>query len=214
MPRTVYYAATSLTGQLADEQSSLQWLFDVEQDENLDASMAEFMAEVGVLVEGSSTYLWVLEHEQLLEHPEKWGEYYGDRPTFVFTSRDLPRVPDADIRFVSGDVTDVFPRLLEAAGDGDVWVVGGGDLAGQFIDAGLLDEIRVTIAPVALTGGAPLLPRTITSERLRLTDVTQRGQFVELTYRVGAPTRDPRSSAGAAAFSAEAPSSAPSAGTG
>src|SRR3712207_7879069 len=55
-----------------------------------------------------------------------------------------------------------------AAGDRNVWVVGGGDLAGQFADVGLLDELIVSIAPVTLGAGAPLLPRRIDRKSTRL----------------------------------------------
>jgi dihydrofolate reductase len=65
-----------------------------------------------------------------------------------------------------------------------VWVVGGGDLAGQFADAGLLDEIRVSIAPATLPSGKPLLPRRLGADRLELISARQAGAFAELTYRL------------------------------
>ena len=80
-----------------------------------------------------------------------------DIPCWVFTHRRLPVVPDAQIEFVSGDVRPVHDRMVEAARGRNVWIVGGGDLAGQFSDAGLLDEMIVKIAPVTLGAGAPLL---------------------------------------------------------
>jgi dihydrofolate reductase len=74
----------------------------------------------------------------------------------VHTSRDIPIPQGADVRLVSGSVADAFQAIEAAAADGDIWVVGGGELAGQFPDAGLLDVIAVSVAPVALTGGAIL----------------------------------------------------------
>ena len=74
--------------------------------------------------------------------------------------------------------------MRDAAGDGDIWLVGGGDLVGQFFDAGALDAIYLTVAPVVLAGGAPLLPRRIESDRLRLVGVRQDGQFARLEYQV------------------------------
>ncbi|OUM41163.1 dihydrofolate reductase family protein [Arthrobacter sedimenti] len=182
MTRVIYYTASTLNGFLADEHNSLDWLFAVEPPPP--GLYERFLGTVGVLVEGSTTYEWVLDFEGLLADPGKWRTVYGERPTFVFTTRDLP-VPDgADVRLVSGDVRAVFGQLREAAGDGDIWVVGGGDLAGQFLAAGLLDEIQVSIAPVALTGGAPLLPLRVESDRLTLRSVEQQGQFAFLTYDV------------------------------
>ena len=69
-----------------------------------------------------------------------------------------------------------------------MWLMGGGDLVGQFDDAGLLDRVVVSIAPVTLGAGAPLLPRDIRSDRLRLTAVKQAGQFAELHYDVTSPS--------------------------
>jgi dihydrofolate reductase len=184
MPRVIFYTATTLNGFLADDSHSLDWLFAVPGGEGGASDFTEFISPIGVLVQGSSTYEWVVEHEDLVDHPEKWPSYYGARPTFVFTSRDLPSVTGADIRFVRGEVAAVWPDIQAAAGDRDVWVVGGGDLAGQFADAGLLDEIVVTIAPATLPSGKPLLPRLLGSDTLTLTRVRQAGAFAELTYAV------------------------------
>ena len=182
---TLYYTAMTLDGFLADEHDSLDWLFAVDGGEESMAGLAGFVEGVGVMVEGSTTYRWVLEHENLLAEPSKWQGFYGDRITYVFTSRsDLPLVPGADIRVVSGSVAAIEDELRAAAGDKDVWITGGGDLAGQFDDAGLLDEIRLSVAAVTLGSGAPLLPRRIESSRLRLASVDQVGQFAELRYRV------------------------------
>lgn len=189
MPRVVFYTATTLNGFLADDHDSLDWLFAVPGGEGGDDDFQRFLSGIGVLVQGSSTYRWVLEHEDLVAQPEKWPAYYGDRPTWVFSSRELPAVPGADIRFASGDVAQAWPEIRDAAGDRDVWVVGGGDLAGQFADAGLLDEIRVSIAPATLPSGKPLLPRSLGADRLELAAVRQAGAFAELTYRVTRGTR-------------------------
>ena len=186
MSRVIFNTATSLNGFIADEDNSLDWLFAVEPPES--ELHERFMSHIGVFVQGSTTYEWVLAHEELLAAPEKWTTFYGDRPTFVFTSRDLPKPEGADVRFVSGRVQDAFPDMLRAAQQretgSDIWVVGGGDLAAQFLDVGLLDEIEVSIAPVFLAGGAPLLPRRVEADRLRLREVSMHGQFASLKYDV------------------------------
>jgi dihydrofolate reductase len=74
--------------------------------------------------------------------------------------------------------------MTEAAGGRNIWLVGGGDLVGQFADRQLLDEIRVGVAPVTLGTGAPLLPRRLTSSELELVEVGRYGQFARLVYRV------------------------------
>lgn len=183
MGKVIYDTATSFNGWIADEDNSLAWLFAVEGGDHPDEGL--FPDGGAVLVEGSTTYEWILAEQDLLAHPERWRGFHGDRPTFVFTKRELPAPEGADIRFVQGSVADVMPAMREAAGEGDIWVVGGGDLAGQFLDAGLLDEIALSVAPVALTGGAPLLPRRVESEQLRLVSATAYGQFARLVYSVG-----------------------------
>jgi dihydrofolate reductase len=106
----------------------------------------------------------------------------------VLSSRQLPPVAGADIRFVRGEVDAMWNDLAQAAGDKDIWLVGGGDLVGQFADAGHLDEIRVSVAPVTLESGKPLLPRRLEADRLTLESMKQVGQFAELVYSVRPPS--------------------------
>lgn len=183
MGRIIFDTATSLNGRIADAENSLEWLFAVDQDGIAQGALSP--PDAAVIVEGSTTYEWVLRHEAILEHPDKWQQFYGDKTTFVFTTRELAVPAGADVRFVSGSVAEVLPAIRGVAGDGDLWVVGGGDLAGQFLDAGALDEIRLSVAPVALREGAPLLPRNVSADRLRLVSAAAHGQFARLVYTVG-----------------------------
>ncbi|HEY3479534.1 MAG TPA: dihydrofolate reductase family protein, partial [Streptomyces sp.] len=155
--RTQYYTATTLDGFIADEGNSLDWLFAVESGH--EDRFAPFFAQVGAFAMGSTTYEWVLAHEKLDEQPHKWKEWYGATPAWVFTHRDLPPLPGADITFVRGDVRPVHEAMTRAAGGRNIWLVGGGELVGSFADEGLLDEIVLGVAPVTLGAGAPLLPR-------------------------------------------------------
>jgi len=181
--RIVYDAAMTLDGWIADEHDSLDWLFaaaggDGPPPEDL------YPARAAVLVEGSRTYEWVLEHEDLIARPERWSQLYGTKPTYVFTTRVLPIPRGADVRLVGGPVADALPAIRAAAAGGDIWVVGGGELAGQFLDAGALDEIALSVAPASLGGGAPVLPRRVGSDRLRLVSASQSGPFARLVYAV------------------------------
>lgn len=196
MTRIVYYTAASLNGFLADQRHSLDWLFAV--DDAGAPDIAAFMDTMGVFVEGSSTYEWILKAENLLAEPEKWQQFYGTKPTYVFTSRTLPVPEGADVRFVNGAVADVLVGIKAASGDQDVWVVGGGDLAGQFLDAGALDELVITLAPATLVAGAPLLPRNVGADRLKLRGATQYGAFAMLNYDVLAPADGPLDGPGSA----------------
>ena len=184
MAKTQYYTAATLDGFIADENNSLEWLFSVDRSEGEDQSFGRFFSDVGAMAMGATTYEWVLDHDGLLDHPDKWHAYYEETPCWVFSHRNLPPVPGADIRFVEGDVAPVHQLMARAAGERNIWLVGGGDLVGQFADRGLLDEVLVGIAPVTLGGGAPLLPRRLTSDDLELVDVARDKQFARLTYRL------------------------------
>jgi dihydrofolate reductase len=178
--KTQYYTATSLDGFIADENDSLDWLMRL--GDVSDSSYPAFIAEVGALAMGSATYEWLLRHadEVVAQTGSAWPY---TQPTWVFTSRALPMIEGADLRFVQGDVRQVHAEMQKAAGAKNLWIVGGGDLVGQFHDAGLLDEIIVQVASVTLGKGKPLLPRRI--ENLRLVSARQDGSaFAELRYEV------------------------------
>ena len=186
--KTQYFTATSVDGYIADTDNSLEWLFEVPRNGGGGAEgFGAFFAGVGAMAMGATTYEWVYAHERLDERPEKWREWYGETPTWVFTHRRLPTVPDGDIRFVQGEVAPVHAEMVEAAQGRNVWIVGGGELVGAFADRGLLDEILLGVQPVFLGAGAPLLPRRLTSKRVRLESARQDGQQVQLVYSVGAP---------------------------
>jgi dihydrofolate reductase len=133
---------------------------------------------------GATTFRWVVDHEDLLNNPEAWRRWYENTPCWVFTHGEMPVIRGANVTFVQGDVAPVHAEMTRAAGDKNIWLVGGGDLVGQFADSSLLDEILVGIAPVTLGAGAPLLPRRLTASQLELVDVARTGQFARLTYRV------------------------------
>jgi dihydrofolate reductase len=157
--------------------------------DGVETSYGEFIAQVGAIAMGSHTYEWLLRH---LAQPAAAGAQAWPyaQPCWVFSTRPLPTVAGADVRFVHGDVHPVHTAMVDAAGERNRWIVGGGDLAGQFHDAGLLDEVIVQLAPVALGAGFPLLPRAITTPPLRLlSSRTYGGVFVELRYEV--PRRGP-----------------------
>lgn len=180
--KTQYYTAASLDGFIATPDDSLEWLFPL--GDIGATSYPTFIRDVGALAMGSATYEWMLRHAvgPEAERPQPWPY---EQPAWVFTSRTLPSVPDADIRFVRGDVRPVHQEMVAAANGKNVWIVGGGELVGQFYDHGLLDELYVQVGSVTLGAGKPLLPRAITSPPLRLISVRAVGTgFAELHYEV------------------------------
>ncbi len=163
--KAIYYTAVSLDGYIADPDHSLDWLFQFGDGD--ESSFPTFIRDVGAIAMGSGTYEWLLRNHVYQDPaaPKAWPQ---EQPTWVFTSRSLRVVPGADVRFVRGDVAPVHAEMREAAAGKNLWVAGGGDLAAQFHDQGLLDEIIVTIAPVILTSGSRLFTRRIVKPPLKL----------------------------------------------
>ena len=179
MPLTQYYTASSLDGFIADPDNSLEWLFHRRRDDAGVLGYDRFIAEIGALAMGATTYEWLLEHEVYKSDPN--GAWPYEMPSWVFTHRGLPIVPGSAVELTSGSVAEVHGRMVAAASGKNIWLVGGGDLVGQFANAKLLDEILVTFAPVTLGAGAPLLPRRL---ELQLEETGQNGDFVGARYSV------------------------------
>ena len=178
--KSVYYTASSLDGFIATEADSIDWLMQFGGE---DPTYARVIPRIGAVTMGKSTYLWILNHHRASKGDAPF-EWVYEQPTWVFSSTDLERPVTGDVRFVRGDVRPVYEEMARAAGGKDLWIVGGGDLVGQFHDQGLLDEVIVTFAPVTLGSGKPLLPRRITTPPLELQDVQRFGPFAQVTYRV------------------------------
>lgn len=179
--KTLFYGASSLDGFLATADGNIDWLL---QFGNEATTYTAFIAEVGALAMGAATYEWLLRHHVRPNTPEAQPWPYA-QPTWVFTHRALPIVPGADVYFARGDVAPIHAAMRAAAGDRNIWIVGGGELLGQFLDAGLLDELIVQIAPVTLGAGKPLLPRAVHTPPLRLLSAERLGDtFVEIRYAV------------------------------
>ena len=180
--KTQYYAASSLDGFIATEDHSLDWLMQF--GDPSDTSYPGFIREVGALCMGEATYEWLV--RELVKQGQPGGAPWPyEQPCWVFTPRQLPRVAGADIRFVEGDVAPGHRAMAEAAGGRNIWIVGGGELAGRFHDAGLLDELIVQVTAVTLGRGAPLLPLRIAMPPLQLQSVSRFGDaFVELRYTI------------------------------
>jgi dihydrofolate reductase len=193
MSRTVYYCAASLDGYIAERDDTIDWLtsyqgsFDGGEELALGplapgGSYERFYAGVGALVSGSTTYEFILDH---VAGGGSWP--YSGRPYWVLSSRQLPLPAAAagDVHVQNAPVVKIADDLRAAAGDGDVWVVGGGNVASQFAEAGLLDELHLTIVPVVLGAGKPLFNRRLSGSPLQLlgSELYANG-MVELRYRL------------------------------
>jgi dihydrofolate reductase len=180
--KTQYFTATSLDGFIATEDDSLDWLFPL-GDLNA-SSYPAFIAEVGALAMGSATYEWMVRNAETVAAAAGSSWPYT-QPTWIFSRRTLPIIEGANLRFVQGDVRPVHADMRAAAGAKNIWIVGGGELAGQFYDAGLLDELLIQVGSATLGKGKQLLPRRVLSPSLRLMSVRQIGSgMAELHYEV------------------------------
>lgn len=158
--RIVYYVAASLDGRIAGPDHDLAFLETLSTDAG-DHRYAEFLEGIDGLVTGASTY------EFMTAYP--WS--YGERPLWLVTNRDdLPGIEGADIRRFAGEVRDLV-RELQGAGLERVWLIGGGNLAGQFLAADRLDELILTLAPTFVGRGPALADGTFPLRRFRLVSV-------------------------------------------
>jgi dihydrofolate reductase len=181
----------SLDGYIADVDNALEWLFTYDGTykggERHEGSYERYFHAVGALVMGSATYEVIL-HELATGFRPEWP--YESKPTWVLTSRELPGPAGAEdrVRMFSGSVRDVHEEMLAAARGRHLWVVGGGNVASQFAEAGLLDEVVVNVVPAVLGDGKRLferrLPRPMQLTRARPLD----NGMVELHYELGAAT--------------------------
>lgn len=169
---THFYTASSLDGFLATADHSLDWLFQQDFDQDGPMAYPAFVQRIGALVMGSSTYEWLLRHEETWQYTQ---------PTWVFTHRVLTIPDGADVRLTQGNPAHAFAEIAASAAGKDVWVVGGGDLASQFAAARLLDEVWVQFAPVTLGSGQPLFTRPL---QLDLVDVARNRDFACTHYLV------------------------------
>lgn len=169
MGKIVLYIAASLDGFIAGEGEDLTWLDRVEgQGDN---GYEAFYSGVDILLMGRKTYDWIMANA---EFP------YAGKDCFVFTHE--PRENRDDVTFVSGDAAAIVSRLKEQTGK-TIWLVGGGGLLKPLLEAGLVDEMILTIAPVVLGKGIPLFHEMEGERNLVLTGMAQYGQFAQLRYQ-------------------------------
>ena len=185
-----YYAASTLDGYIAESDDSIDWLtgyegtFDGADSDEGEAGYDAFYEGIGALVMGSVTYEWVLAHGR--------GWPYAGKPTWVLSTRELerPEGEGVDVRIVDAQVQDLIEEMRAAAGELDIWIVGGGNVASQFADHDLLDRVEVTVVPVVLGNGKPLFDRRLLGGAMQLLGVrTFSSGMVGLSYEIKRPAR-------------------------
>ena len=181
--RTVtMHVVSSLDGFIAKKDNTVSWLdipgsvyeagVSISEEE-----IAAFIKAVDCYVLGSRTY----------EHALKLGWPYGDTPVVVVSSRQWPAASAStsarkSVEFYSGDLKTLVDVKL-ASRYRNIWLAGGAMLCQRFLELGLVDEIRLTIAPVLLGEGLRLFGGPPTEERWNLKNVVAyKNGFVELSY--------------------------------
>ena len=171
--RIVYYAAMSLDGRIAGPEHDLAFLQTLAGGPE-GYGYDEFIAGIDGLVVGASSW------DFMKDYP--WT--YGERPVWVLTHReDVPAVEGADMHVFSGDVDELIAEL-EAAGLKHVWVIGGGNVVGQFLAVDRVDELIVTVAPTVVGRGPALADGEFPLRRFRLVrvDPAEVDDGVQLRY--------------------------------
>jgi dihydrofolate reductase len=135
---------------------------------------------------GSRTYETALSFEA-----KGFGWSYGDKPTFVLTSRDLPRTRDT-VKFYSGDLVRFVNGQLRPIFR-TIWFVGGGEVSGECLSLGLADEVRYSILPILIGDGIPFFEKLDRDILLHLMEVkAYKSGMVELCYEVRGHRGEPR----------------------
>jgi dihydrofolate reductase len=168
------HLVSSLDGFIAKKDNSISWMdsSDVYEKGVTGDDGAEVLQSIDCYVLGSRTY----------EHALELGWPYGDTPTIVVTSRKLPSTRKT-VEFYSGDLKRLVDEIL-APRYKNIWLVGGAMLGQSFLRLGLVDEIRLMIAPVTLGDGLPLFGDSGTEQKWHLNNVIgYKNGYVDLSYR-------------------------------
>ena len=180
--RVTIHMAASLDGFIARKDGRVDWLETSDEfigGDSLDPGHVEaFLKTIDCYVMGSRTYETALNFET-----KGLGWPYGDKPTFVLTSRNLPRTRDT-VEFYSGDLSHLVNERLRPAFD-SIWVVGGGAVSGECLGRGLADEIRYSIVPILIGDGIRFFEKLGGDVPLHLAEIkAYRSGIVELRYEV------------------------------
>lgn len=178
---TVHMAA-SLDGFIAREDGRVDWMEIADEfrdGEELDPEYVRaFLSRIDCYVMGSQTYLRAIEFEA-----KGFGWSYGEKPVFVLTSRELAKTR-ATVNFHAGDLAEFFETRLRPSFK-NIWVVGGGKVAGACMRASIVDEVRYSLLPVLIGKGIPFFDQLTTDVQLHLLEVkAYRNGIVALHHAV------------------------------
>lgn len=182
--RVTVHMAASLDGFIARRDGRVDWLETADEfagGDTMEPQFVEaFLKTIDCYVMGSRTYETALGFEA-----KGFGWAYGDKPTFVLTSRDLPRTRNT-VEFYSGDLARLVNERLRPRFR-SIWFAGGGAVAGECLRLGLADEVRYSILPVLIGDGIAFFEKLDRDIPLHLTEVkAYKNGMVALCYQVRA----------------------------
>lgn len=172
MREVIAYLGSSLDGFIATPNESVSWLEDTPTIG--DGGFQQFYDTVDTVIMGATTYRWIKRH--MPDYP------YAVKENFVISHTVEP---SAEAITFTDDFSTLISKLKTQPGR-NIWIVGGGQLIGQLLEAGLLTQLRITLAPTILGAGIPLFPTRLSAHELTLIGTEQFGQLIELRYRIDA----------------------------
>ncbi|MDG0816770.1 dihydrofolate reductase family protein [Bdellovibrio svalbardensis] len=175
MAKTILYIATSLDGQIATKDGSVEWLYSFDKNPDgtpQDHGYEAFVKDIETVVMGSKTYEWF--DKAGVPYP------YSDKKAFIISKRNLPAPKNGK---VTSEEPHLLVRKLKAESQGNIWIVGGGLLVSALLSADLIDEMRLFYIPVMLGEGTSLNPHPakMTSWKLHSTQSFPTG-VIEAVY--------------------------------
>jgi dihydrofolate reductase len=178
---TIHMVA-SLDGFIARKDGRVDWLETSDEfagGDTMDPEFVEaFLKTIDCYVMGSRTYETAFRFDA-----QGLGWAYGDKPTFVLTSRELPRTRDT-VEFHSGDLAQFVNGRLRPAFR-SIWFVGGGVVSGECLRLGLADEVRYSILPILIGDGISFFEKLDRDVALHLAEVkAYKNGMVGLRYEV------------------------------
>ena len=188
--RVTIHMAASLDGFIARRDGRVDWMETSDEFEDGEAVSADFVESflktIDCYVMGSRTY-----ETALLFAAKGLGWPYGDKPTFVLTSRDLPRT-QAAVEFYSGDLAQFVNEQLRPRFR-SIWFVGGGAVSGECLRLGLADQVRYSILPVLIGDGIRFFEKLNKDVAFHLTEVkAYKSGMVGLCYEVRRDRGEPQ----------------------
>ena len=174
MSKTVLFIATSLDGKIARKDGSLDWLFALENPNQIDHGYADFLKSIGTTIMGKNTY------KEILGFGVEWP--YKGIDSYVATNDKNFQVSTPDTYTITSNLADLVNKI-KGESQKDIWLIGGGQLITYFLTANLLDRMILNMIPTIIGEGISLFPDNPGESKWRLTDVEKfETGIVNLTY--------------------------------